>query len=438
MAKKRKTKKTPLIAKAMSEDDYLNKECALTPYASTISELSNKTFSEIVDPMKPGDRVAYKTVGMVVGIVESIATGDTKPMGFLSIYDLDSVYSVVLSKKAWPVNKNKVKLGGLLYISGTIVSQGESVFIAPDNIEEFPRSVNIPIESNDPLIESLKRVSERNDRRARGNELHSKVVALGETLDGGLGDDFVGEISRKVNRQLGLTEADLDAIVGTNLKGYMNSFEIKDFMWILLTAGYGDFYRAQAVEHGNITKEEFDALTDAINSIRQYTSLKLARTEEKTKKRIEKKAYSGEIKFFDKDTIDRLRKSSEDVMADVLVEREEFEELAEMLMRQHCKNCTMLQADCKLNDILYDALIPESGHNCSNCPYAYNDHNSSQRINDYILQLRNIRRDRSASASRVKSDSLSREFMQDIVAINKAIEALLELKNSDSEGTENE
>ena len=427
MAKK-KTQKNNLRVERISEEMLTPENHPLNKHKDAIAEVNSVSFGELFEREVGKTREHFKGIVLITSVHESMEKG--KRICLMDICDLDGFQRVMMTEVIYPKFSNFVSAGKIVYFSGTIIEDGGIRFMVPESMELYPR--NIVLETP-KANNSAGRVKAAVKQRAKSSPEFMNTVKKGELIESKVEEvSFIEFISKQVREQFNISDMDLTAQIESNLKDYMNADELKNFMWLFITAGYSDYYLTQSVAHGNITSEEFDALEGAMEGLKKYVGLRMARTDEKTNKRIEKKTYDGEVRLFDKFMINKMRVATEDVLENVLLERAEFEDFAEIVMRQNCRNCKMNHQECSLNDILNDNLMPESGKQLDNCPYAYVDNDTEQAINTHIRALREMRRDRSSIGEKYKKDSgMSLEFMSDMAALNKGIEALIRIKNGE-------
>lgn len=228
--------------------------------------------------------------------------------------------------------------------------------------------------------------------------------------------------------KLGVDFEVLKKNLGTNVKRYLNAEESKTFQWLLFTVLYGNYYRKTMLHFGNITKEEHKELKTGITHLTNYCDLVLNRLDEQQMDGLIKRCDGAGIRIFDQPTLRKLLVATNHSMSHVMIDRVDMEFFSELIMHQYCRNCTVEFSVCRIFRGLSESFIPESGHNCPNCPYAYTDTNPEFNTTRHIHALTEIRAEKASLLNNEKLKPIGEQLTNEIAALDKAIELLVESK----------
>ncbi|HOA81147.1 MAG TPA: DUF5651 domain-containing protein [Defluviitaleaceae bacterium] len=158
--------------------------------------------------------------------------------------------------------------------------------------------------------------------------------------------------------------------IGTKVKDYMNSAEANSFLFLKVTSLEVEKFRANLVEHGNITKEEHMNLKMVETYLKKFIDNVESRLSQKQNNFFKKKMGRFEIKVLDEYTLKRLAKQVNEQLQTVTMPREDYEDWCNEIMMAKCKDCRLEHSKCDLHDHFLENFVPESGWNLPNCRYA--------------------------------------------------------------------
>lgn len=246
-------------------------------------------------------------------------------------------------------------------------------------------------------------------------------------------DELFSKLKDIANKNVGgIDEEDLKKNMGKKLRDYLSADELLNFSWLFITAAYSDSYRKNLGKYGNMTKEEHKNLKTAITYLENYVRSVMSRLSQDQKDRVFRKLSGATIKIYDPDTMDRIAKETIDLMDTVAMDRYDAEGYMDIAYRQMCKNCGKDFRRCELHRISSELLMPESTYCLPNCPYAYPDTNNKVKISTQIDALIEMRKERVKLAEDPKHSREIKDMLwADVDALNKAIEVMVAIKNSD-------
>ena len=246
------------------------------------------------------------------------------------------------------------------------------------------------------------------------------------------GNLLVDAVVKAVNDQVDFTEKEIKRGVGSNLRDYLSAEELKHFTWLMLTAGYGDVYRYDFATRGNMTKVEHRHLKTAVTHLKKFSASVLDRIHPDDVQKVTKRCACATIKILDPPTLQKLQKATSEIMKHVVLERQMFEDLSELVMRQTCRNCGLDHHSCDVFSLFSTTYVPESEWHRPNCPYAYGDVNLAEKLDRHLQELMKIRDEQLDMLEKVASQKLKDEFTAKVDALNKSIELVVLAKNASS------
>lgn len=268
------------------------------------------------------------------------------------------------------------------------------------------------------IMENVKRIK---DAIGSGTEIHVPSVPKEKKSNIDLLMDFA-------KGKLGGSADSLRKNLGKNVRKYLNAEETRTFQWLLITVLYGESYRKTFMHFGNMSKVEHRHLKTGLTHLAKYCEAVLRRLDDTQVDDMIKKTDGASIRIFDQPTLKKLMVSTSKAMENTVVERDSLELFSELIMHQHCRNCTVACSVCRIYKTFQETYIPESGYQLENCPYAYFDLASEARVDESVNALLEIRHEKKTLMENSKFESFSKEISAEIAALDKAIELLIESK----------
>jgi hypothetical protein len=170
------------------------------------------------------------------------------------------------------------------------------------------------------------------------------------------------------------------------LRDYLNANEKNQFFVLLSVAQLMEGKRNNGVDgprigtileewskRGNMTKEEHKNLKTSQTYLNKFISSVYDRLSPKERAIIDKKSTKFDFKLIDDYTLKQVNRDIADKINNAVVPRQEFYEWCAEIMSAKCNGCTKDWNTCDLHQVFDNNLVPESGFNCQNCKYAYNN-----------------------------------------------------------------
>jgi len=168
-----------------------------------------------------------------------------------------------------------------------------------------------------------------------------------------------------------MNEKEAKGKIGTNIKDYLNSEEMKAFLYMSVTADETEMLREQLLKFGNITAEEHRLLKTGMTNLKKYVEETRKRLSKKTLDFADKKINGGyRIEVIDNYTYKKLLGEWAGQQNIVHIPREMFEDWTDKMMLTTCTGCLKSHDTCDLHTLLLENFVFETGHNLKNCPYA--------------------------------------------------------------------
>lgn len=168
------------------------------------------------------------------------------------------------------------------------------------------------------------------------------------------------------------------------MRDYLNSSEKTQFMVLQSIVQMMDGLRNSGVDgpkissmledwskRGNMTKDEHKNLKTAETFLRKFLSSVYGRLSKKEQDVIKKKLIKFDFKLIDDYTLRKIDRDVNDRMQNAVVPRQQFYDWCEKIMKVECNGCTKDWNECQLHTVFEDNFVPESGFNCGNCKFAY-------------------------------------------------------------------
>lgn len=164
-------------------------------------------------------------------------------------------------------------------------------------------------------------------------------------------------------------------------KNYLNSAECLDFMMLSSLMAHLDQMVDNWCARQVVSSDESRSLKMANTYVKKFLSSLLGRLDNKEKEKIDRKMKTNTVRLYDRYTIDKLNRESENTLKNTVVDRELFDKFCEEIMDVRCRNCNKEWVDCELHTLFEENLIPEpTGYDCKNCRYAFYDINKNKDI----------------------------------------------------------
>lgn len=157
-----------------------------------------------------------------------------------------------------------------------------------------------------------------------------------------------------------------------NVPDYLNKENMDMFLNIPYMSSEARYIQEKWGKYGNLTREEYDILTNLISYADKFYSTVLKRLNPKVQIIFRKKLSSFTVKYLDKYTSDKMQRDTKNLMKNAVMPREDFEDWCEQIMDCNCKNCTKHFAECRLYEVFDNNFVPEPvGDLRDNCRYSY-------------------------------------------------------------------
>lgn len=170
------------------------------------------------------------------------------------------------------------------------------------------------------------------------------------------------------------------------MRDYLNSSEKNQFMIIQSIVQMMDGLRNSGVDgpkissmledwskRDNMTKDEHKNLKTAETYLRKFLSSVYERLSKKDQEQIKKKLMKFDFKLIDDYTLKQIDRDIKDKLANAVVPRQQFYDWCSEIMSVKCNGCTKDWNTCQLYEVFENNIVPESGFDCRNCKYAYNN-----------------------------------------------------------------
>ncbi|MBG9548329.1 DUF5651 domain-containing protein [Cytobacillus firmus] len=169
------------------------------------------------------------------------------------------------------------------------------------------------------------------------------------------------------------------------MRDYLNSQEKNQFMVIASILQLMEGVRRNAgvdgpkigtmreewVARGNMTKDEHRSLKMAETYLRKFISSVYDRLSPKDQKIIDKKLMKFDFKLIDDYTLQQINRDVANKMVNAVVPRQQFYDWCADIMHVKCNGCKKDWNTCELYEVFEDNFVPESGFDCKNCKFAY-------------------------------------------------------------------
>lgn len=168
------------------------------------------------------------------------------------------------------------------------------------------------------------------------------------------------------------------------MRDYLNSNEKNQFMVLQSVVQMMDGLRNSGVDgpkisnmleewskRNNMSKDEHKNLKTAETFLRKFLASVYERLSPKEQDQLKKKLIKFDFKLIDDYTLKQIDRDIADKVANAVVPRQQFYDWCVEIMEVKCNGCTKDWNTCELHNVFNDNLVPESGFDCKNCKYAY-------------------------------------------------------------------
>jgi hypothetical protein len=168
------------------------------------------------------------------------------------------------------------------------------------------------------------------------------------------------------------------------MRDYLNAVEKNQFMVLQSVVQLMDGLRNSGVDgpkiasmleewtsRNNMTKEEHKNLKTAETFLRKFLASVYERLSPKEQEQIKKKLIKFDFKLVDDFTLKQVNRNIKDRFMNAAVPREQFFNWCCEIMQVKCQGCTKDWNQCDLHEVFNENFVPESGFDCKNCKYAY-------------------------------------------------------------------
>lgn len=173
---------------------------------------------------------------------------------------------------------------------------------------------------------------------------------------------------------------------GLVVRDYLNSQEKTQFMVLLSILNMVEGKKNEGTDgpkigvmlqewskRDNMSKVEHKNLKTAETYFRKFIHSVYDRLSPKEQSVIDKKMKKFAFKLVDDYTLKQIDRDIADKVANAVVPRQQFYDWCVEIMEVKCNGCTKDWNTCELHNVFNDNLVPESGFDCKNCKYAYNN-----------------------------------------------------------------
>lgn len=170
------------------------------------------------------------------------------------------------------------------------------------------------------------------------------------------------------------------------MRDYLNSNEKNQFMVLQSVVQMMDGLRNSGVDgpkisnmleewskRNNMSKDEHKNLKTAETFLRKFLASVYERLSPKEQDQLKKKLIKFDFKLIDDYTLKQIDRDIADKVANAVVPRQQFYDWCVEIMEVKCNGCTKDWNTCELHNVFNDNLVPESGFDCKNCKYAYDN-----------------------------------------------------------------
>lgn len=170
------------------------------------------------------------------------------------------------------------------------------------------------------------------------------------------------------------------------MRDYLNSIEKNQFMVMnsVLQMAIGirntgvdgpklKTMREEWSKRGNMTKDEHKSLKMAETYLSKFIMSVYNRLSPKEQEQIQKKLMKYDFKLVDDYTLKQVNRDIKDKMANAVMQRQLFYDWCVDIMEVKCNGCTKDWNTCDLHTVFDENFVPESGFDCKNCKYAYEE-----------------------------------------------------------------
>ncbi len=170
------------------------------------------------------------------------------------------------------------------------------------------------------------------------------------------------------------------------MRDYLNANEKNQFMVLQSITQMMDGLRNSGVDgpkinsmleewskRSNITKDEHRSLKTSETYLRKFLASVYERLSPKEQDLLKKKLMKFDFKLIDDYTLKQIDRNIADKIHNCTMPREQFYSWCAEIMTAKCNGCTKDWNTCELHNVFNDNLVPESGFDCKNCKYAYNN-----------------------------------------------------------------
>lgn len=171
------------------------------------------------------------------------------------------------------------------------------------------------------------------------------------------------------------------------MRDYLNSLEKNQFMVLIsilqLLDGTRNNTGNESLKLGsmkeewkkrdNLTKDEHKHLKTAETFLKKFVGSVYDRLSPKEQQIIDKKILKFDFKLVDDFTLKQVMRDVKDKMNNAVMPRQQFYDWCVDIMEVKCKGCTKEWKTCGLHQVFDNNFVPESGFDCKNCKYAYNE-----------------------------------------------------------------
>lgn len=170
------------------------------------------------------------------------------------------------------------------------------------------------------------------------------------------------------------------------MRDYLNKFETNQFMVMnsVLQSVLGiqntgidgpkfKTMREEWMKRGNLTKDEHRNLKMAETYMEKFVMSVYNRLSKKEQEQINKKLFKYAFQLVDDYSFQKISRDAQDKIQNAVMPRQQFYDWCSKIMAVNCNGCTKDWNTCDLHQVFDNNFVPESGFDCKNCKYAYQE-----------------------------------------------------------------